>query len=80
MVVPLYISETAPTAIRGRMIAVQQLMITIGILFAALINTLIRMSEKGNEREWRLSLGMQVIPGLILMVIMLFMPASPRCI
>ena len=27
MVVPMYISETAPTAVRGRMIAVQQLMV-----------------------------------------------------
>jgi SP family sugar:H+ symporter-like MFS transporter len=46
-VVPLYISETAPTSIRGRMVAIQQLMITIGVLFAALINISIRNSEKG---------------------------------
>lgn len=33
-VVPLYISEVAPTEVRGRLISVQQLMITIGILIS----------------------------------------------
>ncbi|KAL3899091.1 MAG: hypothetical protein SGCHY_002287 [Lobulomycetales sp.] len=78
MVVPMYISETAPTAIRGRMVAVQQLMVTIGILFAAVINLLIRAQEDGNEREWRIALAVQSVPGFLLMFIMLFMPCSPR--
>ncbi|KAJ3221401.1 hypothetical protein HK099_003548 [Clydaea vesicula] len=78
MVVPLYISETAPTDVRGRMISVQQLMITIGIFVAALINTAIRAAQQGSETEWRLSLGMQVIPGGILILMMSFMPNSPR--
>ncbi|KAJ3215237.1 hypothetical protein HK099_006451 [Clydaea vesicula] len=78
MVVPLYICETAPTAVRGRMIAVQQLMITIGIFFAAVINVCIRAMQNGSELEWRLSLGMQVIPGVVLTVITFFVPYSPR--
>ncbi|KAJ3397953.1 hypothetical protein HDU92_000054 [Lobulomyces angularis] len=86
MCVPLYISETAPTAVRGRMITVQQLMITIGILLAALVNLAIRNSQEqvnatekqGSEPEWRMSLGLQVVPGVILVFLMFFMPYSPR--
>lgn len=52
--------------------------VTIGILFAAVINLLIRAQEDGNEREWRIALAVQSVPGFLLMFIMLFMPCSPR--
>lgn len=82
MVVPLYISESAPTSIRGRMIAIQQLMVTIGIVIASIVNTLIIVligkKDPLNGLEWRLALAMQCVPALALSVIMLFMPESPR--
>jgi len=81
MVVPLYISEAAPTEIRGRMIAIQQLMITIGIVIASIVNTVIILhygSKSLDDSEWRLALSMQCIPALLLAVIMFFMPESPR--
>lgn len=77
MCVPLYISETAPTHVRGRMIAIQQLMITIGILIASIVNSIIFVTTSG-EFQWRLALLIQCIPGLLLLVIMMFMPYSPR--
>ncbi|KAJ3078641.1 hypothetical protein HK102_004347 [Quaeritorhiza haematococci] len=77
MVVPLYISETAPTEVRGRMIAVQQLMITIGIFIASCINSII-LTQLSGDIEWRLAMGMQVIPGSLLVLIIIFMPYSPR--
>ncbi|KAJ3075817.1 hypothetical protein HK102_005528 [Quaeritorhiza haematococci] len=77
MVVPLYISETAPTEVRGRMIAVQQLMITIGIFIASCVNSVI-LSFLSGDLEWRLAMGMQVIPGSLLVLIIIFMPYSPR--
>jgi sugar porter (SP) family MFS transporter len=77
MVVPIYISETAPTHIRGRMVTIQQLMITIGILVASIVNSLFFIFSSG-EAQWRLALAMQVIPGALLFLIMLFMPFSPR--
>ncbi|KAJ3084961.1 hypothetical protein HK102_000449 [Quaeritorhiza haematococci] len=77
MVVPLYISETAPTDVRGRMISVQQLMITIGIFIASCVNSVI-LSFLTGDVQWRTSMGMQVIPGSLLVLIIIFMPYSPR--
>jgi len=81
MVVPLYISEAAPTEIRGRMIAIQQLMITIGIVIASLVNTAIILSygsKNLDNTEWRVALAIQCLPALGLSLVMMFMPESPR--
>ncbi|KAI8896817.1 general substrate transporter [Globomyces pollinis-pini] len=91
MCVPLYISETAPTAIRGRMITIQQLMITIGILVAAIVNAVIisvmepedgfsaeTLVSGDKSHEWRYALSAQMVPAAFLVVIMFFMPESPR--
>ncbi|KAI9356517.1 hypothetical protein DFJ73DRAFT_822895 [Zopfochytrium polystomum] len=79
MSVPLYIAETAPTAIRGRLTTVYQLMITFGILVASCVNGII-VSVMGRKYDlaWRLALALQVVPGLTLLILMLPMPRSPR--
>ncbi|KAJ3088753.1 hypothetical protein HK102_008026 [Quaeritorhiza haematococci] len=78
MAVPVYISEAAPTSARGRMISVQQLMITIGIFVASAINGILFTSVQG-DGQWRTALGIQIVPGILLLIIMLFfLPPSPR--
>ncbi len=72
-VAPLYLSEIAPEHIRGRLISFYQLMIMGGILLAYLTNTL--FSYSGN---WRAMLGIIAIPGVLLIIGMLFLPRSPR--
>ncbi len=72
-VAPLYLSEIAPEHIRGSMISLYQLMITIGILAAFLSDT--ALSASGN---WRWMLGVITIPALILFVGVLTLPESPR--
>ncbi|PRP83100.1 hypothetical protein PROFUN_09779 [Planoprotostelium fungivorum] len=78
--VPVYISETAPTAIRGRLIGLYELMINIGIFVATCVNSLIILwvGDQGGNFEWRLSLGLQVIPCVLMMSAMSVMPYSPR--
>lgn len=76
-VVPLFIGETAPTFIRGQLIAVQQLMITLGVFLASVVNAIIIINIEG-DFEWRLALGIQVIPSAVLLFVMLSMPESPR--
>ncbi|KAL2913956.1 hypothetical protein HK105_206547 [Polyrhizophydium stewartii] len=79
MSVPLYISETSPTKIRGFLTTIYQLMITIGIFIASVINSIIISTvDNSSATEWRLALGIQIVPGAILFLIMLFMPFSPR--
>ncbi len=70
---PLYLSEIAPEKIRGSMISLYQLMITIGILTAYLSDT--AFSASGN---WRWMLGIIIIPALLLLIGVIFLPNSPR--
>ena len=72
-VAPLYLSEIAPEHIRGSMISLYQLMITIGILAAFLSD--VGFSASGN---WRWMLGIITFPALILFFGVLTLPESPR--
>ena len=70
---PLYLAEVAPESIRGAMISMYQLMITIGILVAFLSDT--AFSYSGN---WRWMLGIIAIPGALFLLGVAFLPESPR--
>lgn len=71
--VPVYLTEMAPTELRGSLGSLNQLMITIGILSAYLVNY--AFADMG---AWRWMLGLAVVPSLILLVGVAFMPESPR--
>ncbi|HLQ94910.1 MAG TPA: sugar porter family MFS transporter [Pseudogracilibacillus sp.] len=73
-IVPVYLSEMAPTESRGSLSSLNQLMITIGILSSYLINY--AFAEVNGD--WRWMVGLAVVPSLILMIGVLFMPESPR--
>ncbi len=73
LVVPLYLSEIAPTEIRGAIASLNQLMIVCGILAAYIVNAI--LASSGN---WRLMLGLAAVPAVVLFVGMLFMPETPR--
>ncbi|KAL4297928.1 hypothetical protein GQ457_12G003250 [Hibiscus cannabinus] len=62
--VPLFLSEIAPTRIRGGLNILFQLNVTIGILFANLVNYGTAKIKGG--WGWRLSLGLAGIPALLL--------------
>ena len=70
---PLYLAEIAPEQIRGAMISLYQLMITIGILAAFLSDT--AFSYSGN---WRWMLGIIAVPGALFLLGVFFLPYSPR--
>jgi SP family sugar:H+ symporter-like MFS transporter len=73
LVVPLYLSEIAPTEIRGAISSLNQLMIVGGILVAFLVNAVLASSE-----AWRVMVGLAVVPSLVLLVGMIWMPETPR--
>ena len=73
LVVPLYLSEIAPTEIRGAVASLNQLAIVSGILVAFIVNAALASTE-----EWRIMLGAAVVPSLVLLVGMFFMPETPR--
>ncbi|WP_324768107.1 sugar porter family MFS transporter [Pokkaliibacter plantistimulans] len=70
---PLYLSEIAPERVRGSMISMYQLMITIGILAAFLSNTAFSYLQ-----SWRWMLGVITFPALGLLLGVMVLPRSPR--
>lgn len=72
-IVPVYLSEMAPTEQRGSLSSLNQLMITIGILSSYLINYAFTPIE-----GWRWMLGLAIVPSVILLIGVAFMPESPR--
>lgn len=75
MLSPLYIAEVTPSHIRGRMVAINQLTIVIGILVTNLINYSLR--DSGTE-AWRWMFGLGVIPSSLFILGVLWLPESPR--
>ena len=73
---PLYISEIAPPAYRGRLAGMFQFNIVFGILIAYASNAI--LSKIGGENAWRLMLGVAAIPSLIYSVMCFGLPESPR--
>lgn len=87
---PLYISEVSITEYRGRLVSLYQLAITIGFLGAYLVNFglldyAMTTQPGGNmfskifiTEVWRGMLGMESVPALLFLVIIFFIPESPR--
>ena len=71
--VPSYISESAPTDVRGSLSSLFQLAITLGILVAYLVNAAFAPAS-----NWRWPLALALVPAVVLFVGMYFMPETPR--
>ncbi|KAG5992718.1 glucose transporter [Claviceps lovelessii] len=76
VLVPLYQSEMAPKWIRGTLVCAYQLSITIGLLSASVINII--TSKLENSSAFRIPLGLQIIPAIILTAGLLILPETPR--
>ena len=72
-IAPLYIAEVAPVSIRGALVSLNQLAITVGIVISYLVD--FAFAPSGG---WRWMLGLAVVPSLILGIGMYLMPPSPR--
>ncbi len=72
---PAYVSEIAPAAKRGRLVALYQFNIVLGILAAFVSNYFLK--DIG-ENAWRWMLGVQAVPAAIYIALMFTVPKSPR--
>ena len=75
-VVPMYIAEISPTRVRGALVTLNQLMITIGILVSYIADYFLSNDAKAESWRWMFLVGF--IPALILLIGMLFLPETPR--
>ena len=92
MLSPLYISEVSPANVRGRMVALYQFAITLGILCAYFANALLLGGGESSasfvlgsllytvfvSEVWRSMFGSEVIPALLFFAAMFVVPESPR--
>lgn len=90
MLSPLYISEVSPAKVRGRMVALYQLAIATGILFAYFSNAWLLNNSLSVEIQsaflykifaeevWRAMFGSEMLPAILFFITMLFVPESPR--
>src|SRR5579859_4126594 len=81
MLSPLYIAEIAPADIRGRLVAFNQLAIVLGMLLVYFVNWAI--ASGGDDAwikgtGWRLMLASEAAPALLFLILLLFVPDTPR--
>jgi sugar porter (SP) family MFS transporter len=87
---PMYIAEISPTKYRGRLVAINQLTIVVGILAAQIANYFIAeaipnastpemiLSSWNGQMGWRWMFWAGLIPALIFFILMFLVPESPR--
>jgi sugar porter (SP) family MFS transporter len=87
---PMYIAEVAPAQARGKLVAINQLTIVIGILLAQVVNWLIAdkvpahatasgiLKSWNGQIGWRWMFGVTAIPSLLFFIGMWMVPESPR--
>lgn len=89
VVSPIYISEISPARIRGTMVSLYQLTVTMGLLLAYLINFAILSGSDASfaspffrkifsTEMWRGMLGSETVVALAFFIIIFFIPESPR--
>lgn len=91
IVSPIYISEVSPAKIRGTLVSLYQLAVTMGFLLAYLMNWIIDANinpeisgdvtlwqKMMHTEAWRGMLGSETIPALLFFLIIFFIPESPK--
>jgi MFS transporter, SP family, xylose:H+ symportor len=81
MLSPLYIAEISPSAIRGRLVSFNQLAIVGGILVVYIVNSYV--TNQGDDAwvkstGWRYMLASEAIPSAVLLILLMFVPDTPR--
>lgn len=77
VVAPMYIAEISPPKFRGRLVAITQFNIVLGILLAYLSNYGVALMDLG-AIEWRVMFGIEAFPAAAFFALLFLVPRSPR--
>ncbi|KAI9729558.1 MAG: hypothetical protein M1834_006754 [Cirrosporium novae-zelandiae] len=79
MLLPIYIAECSPAAIRGRLVGIFEIMLQIALVFGFWVNYGVQknISPIGNK-QWHIPVAIQFIPAGLLLITMTFNIESPR--
>lgn len=81
MTSPMYIAEISPARVRGRMVSVNQLAIVGGISIVYFVNYSIAIAGDdawNSQLGWRWMFASEALPAMLLLVLLFFVPESPR--
>lgn len=82
MLAPQFLAENSPKSVRGSMTATYNLMILLSLMLAFWINYGVSLwnapGTATNNSQWRTSLGIQLIPGALMVMMVPFVPETPR--
>ncbi|KAK0391833.1 hypothetical protein NLU13_1332 [Sarocladium strictum] len=79
MVIPIYISESSPPAIRGKLIGVFEIFLQTAQIFGFWVNYGVNIHiSASDDSQWHIPFALQFIPGGLLSICMWFQPESPR--
>ena len=81
MLSPLYITEISPARLRGRLVSYNQFAIVSGILIVYFVNYFIAdpVNDTWNILSgWRWMFGSEAIPAVLFLILLFFVPESPR--
>uniref|UniRef100_A0A6I8RGW9 Solute carrier family 2 member 2 n=1 Tax=Xenopus tropicalis TaxID=8364 RepID=A0A6I8RGW9_XENTR len=73
--VPMYVGEISPTALRGALGTLHQLAIVTGILISQVVGLEFIL---GSEHLWPVLLGLSGVPAVVQTILLFFCPESPR--
>ncbi len=73
VVVPVYVAESAPAAVRGALLTAYQVATVSGLILGYLVGYLL-----AGTHNWRLMLGLATIPAMLLLPLLLRMPDTAR--
>jgi sugar porter (SP) family MFS transporter len=73
VVVPVYVAESAPTAVRGSLLTVYQLAVVSGLILGYLTGYLL-----AGTHSWRWMLGLATVPAMLLLPLLIRMPDTAR--
>jgi len=76
MLSPLYMAEISPPEMRGSLLALEQFSIVLGCVVGFWTGFLTR--NVAGSLSWRIPLGLQLLPGILLGLGTFALPASPR--
>lgn len=78
MLVPFYTAECAPPKIRGRLVGIYEIGVQIGTCLGFWINYGVDRNMAPTSSQWMTPFALQLIPGGLLIIGLVFMPESPR--
>eukprot|EP00923_Selenidium_pygospionis_P037909 GHVN01066339.1.p1 GENE.GHVN01066339.1~~GHVN01066339.1.p1 ORF type:complete len:472 (+),score=20.29 GHVN01066339.1:262-1677(+) len=79
VITPLYVCELAPPSYRGALTSLAEVAICIGVLSGYVVNYMVDVTMNDSpDTAWRLMIGFGVLPPLLLLSGMRFVPESPR--